>query len=812
MDGVLVPYLPTGLWVLATAAIAAIAIAVLGLYIYLRKRMGAALKDAGDAANLAAQKERLEKDVEELRLWIETHKNELLQLKAEREEQERERAKLDQLIRDFADQDQKNQHLRNEVGQLENDRHILSQTCDNLKTQKDELTRQITELELKRAEKGDLEKVLSELKDRVQEAKVAQTQLAEVQVKVAAFAAEKAVLGQAIKSLTQEEDTIRKRFEDLKLTYEANLNEHNRVKDQVSNGQREVAQLENERQILTNRCQDLTTELDNQQGIQKKKRGEIEDLEKRLVELRNQIGDVQIVESRLAGLQTTISAFSAEKEALDRTIKGLRQNEVGIQKRINELKATHTKEMSSLQAVSKTLRVAEQSLSDVDKKKEDLDMTLNKMSIRKELLLKEIEDLSAKSGSEAEKEDGATDSYDDLLIKEPACLDRSAFSGPIQLKDETDALNRLKRKLRDEGLLFHPRVIDAFHTSLKCQKISPLTVLAGVSGTGKTLLPVKYSEYMGIHLLVMAVQPRWDSPQDMFGFYNYLEKRYKATELARALVRMDEYNYPDHKEDWSWCKDRLLLVLLDEMNLARTEYYFSEFLSRLELRPKVDYPQKSYDRSKAEIELDVGPGKQSFRVWVPENVLFVGTMNEDETTQTLSDKVLDRANLLRFGKPDEQAGADDKRRHTEEQLSEFLSFEQWDSWLRPTDQGTEWYQDVKNWTKRLNQGLDLVGRPFGFRVPLIIEYYVANYPETDNNGRYKLAFADLVEQKIIPKIRGIDMGWKAARQCLDEVQRVIEELEDNDLAEAFKKARDESAEMGAFQWRGVTRNEGENLL
>ena len=79
---------------------------------------------------------------------------------------------------------------------------------------------------------------------------------------------------------------------------------------------------------------------------------------------------------------------------------------------------------------------------------------------------------------------------------------------------------------------------------------------------------------------------------DLFGFYNYLEKRYKATELARALVQFELFN----KTNWDLPEeaeiddrsDRMLLVLLDEMNLARTEYYFSEFLSKLETRRTVD--------------------------------------------------------------------------------------------------------------------------------------------------------------------------------------------------------------------------------
>ena len=221
------------------------------------------------------------------------------------------------------------------------------------------------------------------------------------------------------------------------------------------------------------------------------------------------------------------------------------------------------------------------------------------------------------------------DSYSDLLKVPSVCLDKASFpKGKRDGDEEWEVLEKLRAELRKDELKFPDRTIDAFHTSLKCHDINPLTVLAGVSGTGKTLLPTYYAGIMGMHSLVMAVQPRWDSPQDMFGFYNYIEKQYKATELSRALILMDPYK--DQRQalnnlNGDWTRDRMLLVLLDEMNLARTEYYFSEFLSKLELRRLVKNPESPTDRERAEIELDSGPSKDMrFRFWVGRNVLFVG--------------------------------------------------------------------------------------------------------------------------------------------------------------------------------------------
>ena len=399
--------------------------------------------------------------------------------------------------------------------------------------------------------------------------------------------------------------------------------------------------------------------------------------------------------------------------------------------------------------------------------------------------------------------------YEDLLKRNAVCFKKNEFAPTTCTNGEYLALEQFKNELRESKLYFPSRVIDAFHTSLKCQSINPLTVLAGVSGTGKTLLPVKYAEHMGLHSLVIPVQPRWDSPQDLFGFYNYLEKKYKATELSRALVRMDPYNY-DPSEfpglDYDWPRERLIMVLLDEMNLARTEYYFSEFLSKLELRRLVENPSNPAHREKAEIELDTGPGSnRSFRIWVPENVLFVGTMNEDETTQTLSDKVLDRSNLLRFGKPDERRQHNDNSRQ-ERVARPFLTRDQWSSWCKPVDGNDVWQTKMKEWIRCLNNALEKVGRPFGYRVQDAIALYLVNYPDAGQDNRYKLAFADQVEQKIIPKLRGLDVAEPKTMGCLQEVASVINSLGDAELSLAIASAIDESKNIGMFTWRGVTRS------
>jgi hypothetical protein len=519
---------------------------------------------------------------------------------------------------------------------------------------------------------------------------------------------------------------------------------------------------------------------------------------------------------------TAMRKEKAELEALNDTIRQdhllLKRAAESMQQKIEDFKVSskNAQEEARVHALQAKQAMAEaalagQKLADSQKDRQRVEMELAGLNAHKAVLQREVAQLEGRLHSTPEEEMASLDSYADLLKREPICLKKEAFIGKREEHDESMLLQKVKKVLQQEGLIFHSRVIDAFHTSLKCHDINPITVLAGVSGTGKTLLPVRYAEIMGMHKLVMAVQPRWDSPQDMFGFYNYIDKKYKATELSRALVRMDPYNYPENEFPMlrsNWSRDRLLLVLLDEMNLARTEYYFSEFLSRLELRRTVRDPSK---RSEAEIELDTGPGKR-FRLWVEKNVFFVGTMNEDETTQTLSDKVLDRANILRFGKPDEKAKpSGNGNDHNAEPSERYLAFGQWRKWHREFNGNSAWHDQVSQWTVRLNAALNRVGRPFGFRVLHAIGHYVSNYPRVDEGDRYKLAFADQVEQKIIPKIRGIDLSTDNANECLSEVEAIIEELGDDDLSDAFASARMESKIVSMFQWRGVTRRKEESV-
>lgn len=685
MNTIPLPVLPASLWIMATASILAILMVTFFLYIHYQRRLQAALDTAKDLADLMAQKNTLEADVQSLRKWIEDQKNELLSLEAERKEQEKIRVELAGLTQQCIDKEKELQGYRIEMGELEGKRHEIREKI------------------------GRLEEELTELENRKNTLieQIEQTQI---------------YLRKEEERLSNLEDQSKA----LAIAISESRSELQSLRIQIKQAESDLAAYQNQKSILERQIAEL-----NQKGESAREHTA------RILDKRKSL------ENEFRQLEND---FNLSKQKLQRALD-----------RVHELQ----QEILSLEA-------------------------------RKTVLESEIGKL----------EGGTEDISIDLFVP-PRCLSENLFSGPrLDDCDELTMLRKLQSRLRKEGYLFHTRTIYAFHTSLKCHHINPLTVLAGVSGTGKTLLPIKYAEFMGMHHLVIAVQPRWDSPQDMFGFYNYLEKKYKPTELAQALLYMNPYNEQlKHTHTFS---ERMLIVLLDEMNLARTEYYFSEFLSKLELRRLVSDPKKRGERSKAEIILDTGPRDGSkFSIWVDLNVLFVGTMNEDETTQTLSDKILDRANVLRFGKP-MQLGFNRPRTRSDDK-NFYLPWGEWKKWIRRFDPTVFWAATVESWICRINDALEKVGRPFGYRVRDVIFEYLANYPGIDQPDKFKDAFADQVEQKIIPKLRGIDLMEQTSLSALDDLSRLISELGDQSLEEAFRNAVDDKS-TGLFIWRGVTRS------
>jgi len=268
----------------------------------------------------------------------------------------------------------------------------------------------------------------------------------------------------------------------------------------------------------------------------------------------------------------------------------------------------------------------------------------------------------------------------------------------------------------------------------------------------------------------------------------------------RAMVQAQ--HAPDHEKYRHGLSDRLLLVLLDEMNLAHIEQYFSDLLSRLE--------QRRGESRGVTLDIDLGAGMPPYPLSLGRNVMWVGTMNEDETTKALSDKVVDRSNLLYFPRPRTLHSRVDVTLAPEVPL---LAESTWRQWLQTRSPFTPADVDpFRHALEEINGHLEHVGRALGHRVWQAVEYYMANHPEAiDARARgdqealhraMRRAYEDQLVLKVMPKLRGIETTGDSKRNCLDPIRK---QLEDANLGLGLSEDFDDACRVGygAFVWNSA---------
>lgn len=173
------------------------------------------------------------------------------------------------------------------------------------------------------------------------------------------------------------------------------------------------------------------------------------------------------------------------------------------------------------------------------------------------------------------------------------------------------------------GLYYDINLIRLFIASLASNK---LIILEGISGTGKTSLAYAFGSFIQNETTVASVQPSWRDSTEIFGYFNEFTKKFNETEI---LTSMYEAQY----------SDEVYVTLLDEMNISRVEYYFAEMLSVLELPNKKDWVVELVPNSWPDDPKRLEEGKLK----VPENMWYIGTINNDDSTFMITDKVYDRA-------------------------------------------------------------------------------------------------------------------------------------------------------------------------
>ncbi|GAA7482939.1 hypothetical protein HpBHB17_12500 [Helicobacter pylori] len=249
----------------------------------------------------------------------------------------------------------------------------------------------------------------------------------------------------------------------------------------------------------------------------------------------------------------------------------------------------------------------------------------------------------------------------------------------------------------------------------------------------------------------------------------------KLQELKIRLLEKNEEPYG--------LKESMNIVLLDEVNLAHIELYFAEFLSKLEVK-----------RSKeTNISIKLGTGL-TWELPLGDNLLFVGTMNEDESTKMLSDKVLDRAFCLNFERPKTLISKQQKPLPSND---EYLKVETFNRWInKKGDQEAKLERKYKKLTEWINERLNACGRSIGHRVWQSMSVYMHNHPLVlhafDKDKALQFAYEECLVLKIFPKLRGVQTR---NNQHLTKIQDL---LKDFSVSSDFKQAMENDFNQFVF--------------
>ncbi|ALV90954.1 MULTISPECIES: McrB family protein [Pantoea] len=355
-----------------------------------------------------------------------------------------------------------------------------------------------------------------------------------------------------------------------------------------------------------------------------------------------------------------------------------------------------------------------------------------------------------------------------------------SFSQTLDSK-YSNAVSYIQAHLKERDILYPRHIIENFLTLIRT---NDLIILAGDSGSGKTNLVQSFAKAIGGVSKIIPVKPNWTSSEDLLGYYNPLEKKYLATPFLEALIEAKQN------------PDIPYFICLDEMNLARVEYYFADFLSKLEERNEQPTIQLYSDDEAAHVLAELkgvvsvisnaqekfskngivdfvallqdeeinAEMKRSFgfsdkdslikyhgdirrmlagvlgtpsSITIPANVRIIGAINIDETTHYLSPKILDRAHVMKFKSP-------------------LLT--DWDAIFDEID----------------SYGLDDVNLPLGFDIAELGER--SPYPKFERSDEFCELFTTLNREVFDPL--GVEFGMRTIRQGLNYI-RLFSDVNDN---------------------------------
>ena len=318
--------------------------------------------------------------------------------------------------------------------------------------------------------------------------------------------------------------------------------------------------------------------------------------------------------------------------------------------------------------------------------------------------------------------------------------DASAVDAGMRRMPATIALVEIEQAVSELGGFYPGREVRRLHAGLNFLERKHFVILSGLSGTGKTLLPLMYAR--AVHglsdmeapdpfLSVCPVRPEWTDPTGLTGYYDVLSNRYIVPPFLEAVMLATAH------------ADSPVFVVLDEMNLARVEYYFSDVLSCIETGENLQLHSGS-------VPLEGSTGISiPAELALPPNLYLTCTINIDETTSTVSDKVLDRAIVIDMSDVD---------------IGNYLAdLETGDPKLKDACSAT------RSRLVAVQERMAQHGLGFGYRVAEEVVRYQAFVQNHVDGAPADETLDDLMVQKVLVKLRGAEKQRGLLTGLLEEL-------------------------------------------
>ena len=340
-------------------------------------------------------------------------------------------------------------------------------------------------------------------------------------------------------------------------------------------------------------------------------------------------------------------------------------------------------------------------------------------------------------------------SYFDAFFTDEAIITIPKDINPPQLNMQSkpmkitpkELIEHIDKFIKSKGFRYKYEEIANFYLSIRTK---PFVILAGISGTGKTQLPRKFASALGFdesQLRQIPVRPDWTDSSDLLG-YTALDGIFIQKELTMAVL--DANKNPE----------KPFFFILDEMNLARVEHYFSDYLSVIETRERKNGKIETDHLLSKEMLKNAKDSSVLMLLGIPENLYLIGTVNMDETTHTFSRKVLDRANTIEMNDIDlDWIQIPNKSVDSLKSISNELFKTVFIESKELTDTDKKSIDNEIILLKGINEILTKADLQFGYRVRDEIAFYLIL------NKKYKLmdditAIDFQLTQKVLPRIHG----------------------------------------------------------